>query len=125
MKEQPKKNQNGEGHIGVDQGHELLSVHNVTKRFGNVNALTDIQLRLRAGSVHALMWENGAGKSTLIKVITGLYTPDAGEVHVSGERVEFQTTSDSKDQGISVVYQEPTLLPDLSVAENLFIDNPQ
>ena len=74
-----------------------------------------------AGEIHALVGENGAGKSTLVKILAGLYHPDAGEFTVDGQPVAFRTVADSKAAGISVIYQEPTLFPDLTVAENIFI----
>jgi len=98
----------------------LLELRNVFKSFGAVNALTDVRFTLAAGSIHALAGENGAGKSTLVKIIGGLYAPDSGEVLIDGEPTGFRSTAAAKDAGIAVIYQEPTLFPDLSVAENIF-----
>ena len=98
-----------------------LELRGAAKSFGPVIALADGTIELRAGEIHALVGENGAGKSTLVKILAGLYHPDAGEFRVSGEPVSFRTVADSKAAGISVIYQEPTLFPDLSVAENIFI----
>ncbi|WP_090707836.1 sugar ABC transporter ATP-binding protein [Mycetocola miduiensis] len=98
-----------------------LEMTGVTKSFGAVVALRDGELRLRYHSVHALMGENGAGKSTLVKIIAGLYLPDAGTLSLAGNPVSFKTTADAKAAGVAVVYQEPTMLPHLSVTENIFM----
>lgn len=99
----------------------LLELHGVTKSFGAVAALVSADLILQGGSIHALIGENGAGKSTLVKIIGGLYRRDAGDFLLEGESVDFHNTGEAKAAGISVIYQEPTLFPDLSVAENLFV----
>ncbi|WP_062466572.1 sugar ABC transporter ATP-binding protein [Demequina maris] len=98
-----------------------LVLDGVAKSFGPVVALRSGSLTLRPGSVHALIGENGAGKSTLVKIIAGLYQRDAGRFDYLGEPVDFTTTAESKDAGIAVIYQEPTLFPDLSVTENVFM----
>lgn len=102
-------------------GTPVLVLQHVEKSFGAVQALRDGELSLRPGAIHALMGENGAGKSTLVKVIAGLHQPDGGAMTLDGEIVVFDSTAQSKDAGIAVVYQEPTLLPDLSVMENIFM----
>ena len=99
----------------------LLEFHGVTKSFGAVAALVSANLILQAGSIHAVIGENGAGKSTLVKIIGGFYRRDAGEFLLEGESVDFRNTREAKAAGIAVIYQEPTLFPDLSVAENLFV----
>jgi galactofuranose transport system ATP-binding protein len=93
----------------------------IGKRFPGVVALSDVDLTLRAGEVHALVGENGAGKSTLIKVLTGVYTPDDGTLHHLGEPVRFARPADAQAAGISTVYQEVNLVPMQSVASNLFL----
>lgn len=93
----------------------------VAKSFGAVVALSDGRLTLHSGSIHALVGENGAGKSTLVKIIAGLYRPDSGEYRLGGARQDFHSTAQAKDAGVAVIYQEPTLFPDLTVAENIFI----
>ena len=98
-----------------------LELAGAAKSFGPVIALADGTIEVRAGEIHALVGENGAGKSTLVKILAGLYHPDAGAFRVAGEPVSFRTVADSKAAGISVIYQEPTLFPDLTVAENIFI----
>lgn len=97
---------------------ELIAV---AKSFGAVVALSDGELRLDSGSIHALVGENGAGKSTLVKIIAGLYRPDRGDYLLGGVSVDFHTTAQAKDAGVAVIYQEPTLFPDLTVAENIFV----
>ncbi|MDJ0338751.1 sugar ABC transporter ATP-binding protein [Cryobacterium sp. PH31-O1] len=99
----------------------LLSIRGAAKAFGPVVALADGVVEILPGEIHALVGENGAGKSTLVKILAGLYNLDAGEFLVKGKPVAFRTVADSKAEGISVIYQEPTLFPDLTVAENIFI----
>jgi rhamnose transport system ATP-binding protein len=99
----------------------LLALRGASKTFGPVIALADGTVELRAGEIHALVGENGAGKSTLVKILAGLYLPDKGDFSIDGHPVSFRTVADSKAAGISVIYQEPTLFPDLTVAENIFI----
>lgn len=98
-----------------------LELHRVVKSFGPVVALRSGSLTLRARSIHALIGENGAGKSTLVKIMAGLYRRDSGEFLLHGEPVDFTSTAQSKAAGIAVIYQEPTLFPDLSVTENIFM----
>ena len=99
----------------------VLELREVSKSFGPVVALRSGSLRVDAGSIHALIGENGAGKSTLVKIIAGLYQRDGGEFLLEGESVDFTSTAQSKAAGIAVIYQEPTLFPDLSVTENLLM----
>jgi ABC-type sugar transport system, ATPase component len=98
-----------------------LELSHIAKAFGAVIALTNGTLRLERGSIHALVGENGAGKSTLVKIIAGLYQRDAGDLLLDGEVVDFRSTAEAKAAGIAVIYQEPTLFPDLSVTENIFM----
>ncbi|CAN5164953.1 sugar ABC transporter ATP-binding protein [soil metagenome] len=98
-----------------------LTLTGATKSFGAVAALTDANIDIRVGEIHALVGENGAGKSTLVKILAGVHQPDAGRFTVEGSDVIFKSPADSKAAGISVIYQEPTLFPDLTVAENIFI----
>ena len=99
----------------------LLTMRRIDKRFPGVLALNGVDFTLRAGEIHALMGENGAGKSTLIKVLTGVYQMDGGEIRVEGERIAIHSPQDAQNKGISTVYQEITLCPNLTVAENMFI----
>ncbi|CNE72229.1 ABC transporter ATP-binding protein [Mycobacterium tuberculosis] len=98
-----------------------LALVNVSKSFGAVRALQGVTLELHAGEVHALAGENGAGKSTVVKTFAGVHRPDAGEVRVDGEPAVFAGPADAQAAGVAVIYQEPTLFPDLSVAENIFM----
>ncbi|MDX3096485.1 sugar ABC transporter ATP-binding protein [Streptomyces sp. ME01-24h] len=99
----------------------VLALEGVSKSFGAVRALRGVSLRLHAGEAHALAGENGAGKSTLIKTLAGVHRPDTGTVLLDGRPVEFHGPGDARDAGVAVIYQEPTLFPDLSVAENIFV----
>lgn len=97
----------------------VLALSGIHKGFPGVKALSDVSLRLFPGEVHALMGQNGAGKSTLIKVLTGLYQPDAGTITLDGKAIAPKRTEDAQDLGIRTVYQEVNLCPNLSVAENI------
>lgn len=99
----------------------VLALKDVSKSFGAVRALRDVSLQLFPGEAHALAGENGAGKSTLIKTLAGVHRPDTGEVVLDGRTVVFHGPADARDAGIAVIYQEPTLFPDLSIAENIFM----
>ncbi len=99
----------------------VLELVDVRKTFGSVVALANGSLTVHPGSIHALVGENGAGKSTLVKIVAGLYRRDAGDFRFRGDDVDFGSTAESKDAGIAVIYQEPTLFPDLSVTENIFM----
>ncbi|MEV4508888.1 sugar ABC transporter ATP-binding protein [Dactylosporangium sp. NPDC049525] len=99
----------------------MLVLEGVSKSFGAVAALRDVRLELRGGEAHALVGENGAGKSTLVKILAGAHTPDAGTITLDGEPLRLAGPADARDAGIAVIYQEPTLFPDLTVAENIFI----
>jgi ribose transport system ATP-binding protein len=99
----------------------VLEVEGISKRFGGVLALDDVSMDLHPGQVHALVGENGAGKSTLIKVMTGVYQPDSGELRFLGVPTRFARPRDAQLAGISTIYQEINLVPQLSVARNLFL----
>ena len=99
----------------------LLETRGITKSFGVVRALRDVSFTLRAGEVHGLMGENGAGKSTLIKVLTGLNRPDGGTMLLEGRPVSFASPRDAQAAGVAAVYQEINLIPERSVADNLFL----
>lgn len=101
----------------------LLRLKAITKEFPGTKALKGVEFSLMAGEVHALIGENGAGKSTLIKIIAGLYQPNSGDIEVQGKIVHFGSPADSLDHRIKVVYQELDLVPDLSIAENVFLGN--
>ena len=99
----------------------MLELRGVTKSFGPVAALRNGNIRVTRGSIHALVGENGAGKSTLVKIGAGVHRRDSGDLLLGGRSVDFSSTAASKALGIAVIYQEPTLFPDLSVTENIFM----
>jgi rhamnose transport system ATP-binding protein len=99
----------------------ILRLANISKRFAGVEVLHGVSFELLPGEVHALLGENGAGKSTLIKVITGVYQPDGGEIYLNDKRVHFNDPLQSRQAGIAAIYQELSLCPDLNVAENIFL----
>ena len=99
----------------------LLAVTSVAKSFGAVAAVRDVSFPLHAGEVHALVGENGAGKSTIVKMLAGVHTPDTGTIELDGRPVVLDSPAAALAAGIAVIYQEPTLFPDLSVAENIFM----
>jgi ABC-type sugar transport system ATPase subunit len=98
-----------------------MEVEHITKRFPGVLALDDISLEFMPGEVHAVVGENGAGKSTLMKIMAGAYTPDSGSIHLGGEKVSFSHPQEAQAKGISIIYQEFNLLPERSVAHNIFL----
>lgn len=99
----------------------ILELNNITKEFPGVKALDNIQLKIRKGSVHALMGENGAGKSTLMKIIFGIYTPDAGSIKFKGQEIKLAGPKDALSRGISMIHQELSPVPDMTVAENIYL----
>ena len=99
----------------------ILEMRGICKFFPGVRALENVDFTLREGEIHALMGENGAGKSTLIKVLTGVYPKDGGEVWLAGKPVHIKSPQDAQNKGIATVYQEITLCPNLTVAENMYI----
>lgn len=99
---------------------ELIEARGITKRFPGVVALDDVDFTLRGGEVHALVGENGAGKSTLMKILGGIYHADAGRVSFEGTDVAFETPLEAQRSGIAVIHQELNLMPDLTVAQNIF-----
>lgn len=102
--------------------HSALLVENVDKSFPGVKALDQVHLDLKPGEIHALLGENGAGKSTLIKIVTGVYRPDGGQVSIGGEQVGFSSPRDALAAGIGTVHQERNLIPKYSIAENIMLD---
>jgi rhamnose transport system ATP-binding protein len=101
----------------------VLEVVDVSKSFGAVAAVQGVSFPLFAGEAHALVGENGAGKSTIVKMLAGVHRPDTGTLRVNGADVDFAGPADAKAAGIAVIYQEPTLFPDLTVAENIAMGN--
>ena len=102
-------------------GEPVLFLNGVSKSFPGVRALNDVSFTLRAGEVTALVGENGAGKSTIVKILTGIYSPDAGEIIVGGQERRFQSPRDSWAAGIAAIHQETVMFDELSVAENIFM----
>src|SRR5450631_3542271 len=97
----------------------VLSAHDVAKSFGSVRALSAADLVVRAGEVHALMGANGAGKSTLVKIVTGVFPADGGSITLNGQVRSFRSPAEARAAGIVSVYQDPALVPDLTVAQNM------
>src|SRR5256714_3480613 len=106
-----------------DESGNLLAMRGITKRFPGVVALKDVSLELRGGEVLALMGENGAGKSTLMKILGGAYPPDEGELLIDGVPVVLKGIADAKKRGIALIHQELMLVPQLSIADNIFLGN--
>jgi rhamnose transport system ATP-binding protein len=101
--------------------NDLLSLTHISKSFPGVQALNDVHFEMRAGEVHALLGENGAGKSTLIKIISGVHRPDSGEIRIDGKPVTLHNPRDAQLKGVATIYQELSLYPELTVAENIFM----
>ncbi|MEW9672112.1 sugar ABC transporter ATP-binding protein [Ammoniphilus sp. 3BR4] len=101
----------------------LLNVHDVEKSFPGVKALQNVQFQLERGEIHALVGHNGAGKSTFVKVITGTYIPEKGNILLEGEKVVFRNTRDAIEKGIGIVTQEGSLIPNFNSIENIFLGN--
>lgn len=99
----------------------LIEVQNITKKFPGVQALDDVSLQFFGGEVHAVVGENGAGKSTLMKILAGAYTPDSGSILLDGKKVTFSHPIEAQSKGISIIYQEFNLLPERTVAYNIFL----
>ena len=105
----------------MNQSEEILALNSVSKRFPGVLALDNVSFSLRRGEAHALCGENGAGKSTLMKVMSGVYQADEGELVYKGKVCSFTCSVDAEAAGIAIIHQELNLIPHLSVAENIFL----
>ena len=101
----------------------IMTLRHISKRFGATQALDDVSLDVYPGEVQALIGENGAGKSTLIKIMTGIYQPDVGEMRMDGRPIRVRNSQEAQAYGIAAIYQEPMVFPDLNVAENIFISH--
>src|SRR3954468_24537900 len=109
------------GESKLAQTTPILELRGVSKSYGAVRASRNVSIALRAGEVRALAGENGAGKSTIVRMLAGVQRPDEGDVLVDGTPTTFHGPADARDAGVAVIYQEPTLFPDLSVAENVMM----
>jgi methyl-galactoside transport system ATP-binding protein len=109
------------GGVTMTEDRFLLELNNISKQFPGVKALDDVTLKIRPGTVHALMGENGAGKSTLMKCLFGIYTPDSGEIYINGEKKNITNSKDALDNGISMIHQELHPVPHRSVMENIWL----
>ncbi|MGI6779050.1 MAG: sugar ABC transporter ATP-binding protein [Acetivibrionales bacterium] len=103
------------------QNDYVLEMEHITKRFPGVLALNDVNFKVKKNTVHALMGENGAGKSTLMKILCGLYRPDTGSIKLNGKEIEVSNPRDSLNQGISMIHQELTAIPNMTIAENIYL----
>lgn len=101
----------------------VLRIQGVSKRFGGIQALDNVQLEVRAGEIHALLGENGAGKSTLMNIVSGIYRPDGGKIFLQGKEVSFRSPLAAKQHGIVKVHQELQLVPEMTVAQNILLGN--
>jgi ribose transport system ATP-binding protein len=108
-------------HVGIDPGAAELQLDGITKSYPGVRALKGVSFSVRRGSIHALAGQNGAGKSTLVKILSGAESPDAGSILLGGEPQRFREPMDAQEAGIHTIYQELSLVPSLSVAENIFL----
>ena len=99
----------------------VVELKNITKRFPGVVALKNMSIGIRPGEIHGLIGENGAGKSTLIKVLTGVHTPEEGDIFVDGKKVVFRNPVQSREAGIACVYQELNIVKQLPVTDNVFM----
>src|SRR5436190_1543395 len=108
---------------GEAMSRPLLEMRNISKSFPGVHALKSVNLSIRKGEILCLLGENGAGKSTLMKILTGVYPEYEGALFLDGRPVKFRNTRDAFNQGISIVFQEFNLCPNLSAMENLFLGN--
>ena len=105
----------------MSTGNQILAIDNLSKRYGGVQALRGVGFDLNVGEVHALVGENGAGKSTLVKLIGGIVARDGGSITYAGKQVEFHSPLEAQSAGIAIIHQELSLMPSLSVIENLFM----
>ena len=104
--------------------NDMLVLKGISKRYGGVKALQDVDFSCGRGRVHAVLGENGAGKSTLIKIISGVVQPDEGSMTLDGSAVSFRSPAAANDAGIVCIFQELSLMPDLTVADNISISSP-
>src|SRR6201987_1073239 len=108
----------------VPQPSAFLRLHAITKRYGGVTALANVDFACSLGTIHAVVGENGAGKSSLMKIVAGVIRPEEGRMYLDENPVHFASPADAARHGIACIFQELSLLPDLSVADNISIVNP-
>lgn len=105
----------------TESNHPRLEVRDVSKSYGNINAISEISMAVNAGEVHCLLGDNGAGKSTLIKILSGVHKPDSGEILVDGITVSMRSPADALSVGIATAYQDLAMIPLMSIARNFFL----
>lgn len=105
----------------MQQSTPYLSFRGITMTFPGVKALSDISFDCYPGQIHALMGENGAGKSTLLKILSGNYIPTAGHLQIGGQQMAFANTMEALNAGVAIIYQELHLIPEMTVAENIYL----
>lgn len=103
----------------------LLKMENISKSFDKIKVLKEVNFELRRGEIHALVGGNGAGKSTLMKILTGVYKKDSGNIFINGTKIEINEPKDAKANGIAMVFQEFSLVPTLTIAQNIFLNQEQ
>lgn len=108
----------------MPESTDIVRLQNVSRYFGGITALKDVDFSCSSGTVHGILGENGAGKSTLIKILSGVLEPSEGQLVVDGKPVQYRSPSEAAADGIVCIFQELSLIPDLSVAENIFVDQP-
>ena len=101
----------------------IIEMQGITKTFPGVVALNNVNIKVRPGTIHAIVGENGAGKSTLMKILSGVHQPDEGKIIFEGKPVKFSNQKQALDMGISMIYQELNMVYDMNVAENIFLGN--
>jgi len=109
------------GYDSQTDNQPLLKLEGISKSFPGVRALHNVHMEVRRGEVHALLGENGAGKSTLMKILSGAYERDTGQIFWEGRPIQIDTPKEAQDLGIAIIYQEFNLVPQLSIAENVWI----
>ena len=107
----------------MDKFQTVLELKNISKSFPGVKALDNVNFSLKKGTVHVLCGENGAGKSTLMKIIDGIYQADDGELFLNGTKTVIKNPLQAKENGISMIFQELSYVPDMTLEENLFLGN--
>jgi ribose transport system ATP-binding protein len=105
--------------VGAPEGQQIVVLQNVHKRFGSTHAVNNVTIRFASGEVHALLGENGAGKSTLGKIVGGLFPPDEGKLILDGRQIHYRNIAEARSLGVAMVFQELSLVPDLTVRENI------